>query len=229
MKSTASLKEFDLDAPTLAREARQSFRHQTRCVTALYERSFKPFRIQQKAWKVLVEVVPVITKPQVLDLLGVFTFQVQGDPVEFLEATESSRPQIALDWLARGAAEVAKLHDWPIEPFQDAAAAVVEVDFVNKWPWKASLWNRSRTLSCDIEIEHGLRETKITSNFKNSDGLLIAKSAFCSTPPSEFAFVPLLGKARWLDEWQVELASKDGKQRWRAAATSDSARQAPRG
>ena len=217
MTSNAILKEFDLDAPTLSRESRQSFRHQTRCVTALYERLFRPFRNQQKAWKVLVEVVPVVTKPQVRDLLGALTFQVQGDPAEFLDALEDKKPQMALDWLVSGAAEVAKAHDWPMKPFQDAAAAVIAEDFINKWQWKSNLWNRSKTVCCDIEVEHDLSEAKIGAIFKNSDGLEIGTSALCSASPSEFAFVPLLGKVKWLDERQVELISKDGKHRWLAA------------
>jgi hypothetical protein len=214
MKSNAILKEFDLDAPTLPREARQSFRHQTRCVTALYERVLKPFRNHQKAWKVLVEVVPVVAKHHARELLGVLTIQVQGSSAEFLDASDSIKPQIALDWLASGAVEIAKAHDWPIKPFQDAAAAVIEANFVNKWTWKINFWNKSRTLSCDIEIEHALHEVRIAAIFKNSDGLLVGKSPFCSTSPSEFAFVPLLGKVRWLEDRQVELASKDGKHRW---------------
>lgn len=229
MKSNSIIKEFDLDAPTLSKESRQLFRHQTRCVTALYERMFKPFHIKQKAWKVLVEVVPVITKSHVRDLLGALTLQVQGNPVQFLEATESSRRQIALNWLASGVAEMAKAHDWPLKPFQDAEAAVVAADFINKWTWKSNLWNKSRTLCCDIEVEHNLLETKIAAIFKNSDGMAIGTSVLCSTSPSEFAFVPLLGKARWLDEWQVELVSKDGKHRCLAAPTPDSSPQALRG
>jgi len=229
MRSNTTLTEFDLDAPTLPREVRQSFRYQTRHITSLYERLFKPFRIQEKAWKVLVEIVPVVTKPQVRDLLGVLTFQVRGDPTDFAEAPESSKPKMALDWLASGAIEVAKAHNWSTKPFQDAAAAVVEAEFVNKWLWMTHLWNQSKTLFCDVEVEHGLRETKISAIFKNADGLLIWKSALCSTAPCEFAFVPLLGKACWIDEWQVKLVSKDGKQRWLAAPTPDLPPEASRG
>ena len=216
------LREFDLDAPTLSKEARQSFRHQTRCVTALYERYFKPFPLQKGAWKVLVEVVSVITKHQVRDLLGVLTLQIQGDPVLFLEAAEVMRPKIALDWLTKGVTNLAMVHDWSLKPFQDAADAVVEVKFVNKWVWKTQLWNPMKTFYCEVEIEHGLREARIRALFKNPDALLIEQSDLCFTPPSEFAFVPLLGKVHWIDERQVELISKDGKKRWIAAINIDS-------
>lgn len=219
MTQKAILKEFDLDAPTLPKEARRSFRHQSRCVTALYEQFFKPFRIQGKAWKVLIEVVPVVTKPEVRDLLGVLTLQVQGNPLQFLEASDREKPHIALAWLLSGAGGVAKTLDWPFKQFEDAAASVIEADFVNRWAWKANLWSKSKTLYCDIEVEHGFREVKIAVVFKDSNGLSIGTSNICSTSPSEFAFAPLLGKARWINERQVELVSKDGKQRWIASTT----------
>lgn len=220
------LKEFDLDAPALSKEGRKAFRHQTRSVTALYERLFKPFCITEKAWKILVEVVPDVTKPHVRDLLGVLTLQIAGDPYEFLNADRVNKPRIALDMLARGTQKLARELGWPTKAFDDAAQAVLDQKFVNRWTWKQGLWNKTRSMSCDIEVDHGLEEAKITASFNRADQSHVASVELCLTSPSEFAFIPLLGKARWIDDRIVELISKDGKARWQAIVP-DSVRSTP--
>lgn len=211
------LKEFDLDAPTLSKEDRQVFRWQTRCVTALYERLFSPSRITGKAWKVLIEVVPNVTKPHVRDLLGVLTLQIDGDPSEFLNAKREQKQRIALDLIVRGTKAMAGELEWLTQPFEDAAQAVLEQKFVNRWTWKHGLWNKSRSISCDIEVDHNVEDATITARFNDADQQCLAAISLCSTSPSEFAFVPLLGKARWIDERIVELTSKNENERWLAA------------
>jgi hypothetical protein len=210
------LKEFDLDAPALSKEARKAFRSQTRRVSALYQRLFRPFRINEKAWKALVEVVPEVTKPHVRDLLGVLTLQIEGDTSEFLNADEGRKPHIALELLSRGVQKLATELRWPPKAFEDAAKAVLEQKFINKWTWKQQLWNKGRSLSCKIEIEHGVEAAKIIASFNGAHQQHLGSVELCSASPSEFAFVPLLGKARWIDDRIVELTSKDGKERWQA-------------
>ncbi len=214
------LKEFDLDAPTLSKEDRHTFRNQTRCITALYERLFSPFQIRERAWKMLVEVVPSVTKPHVRDLLGVLTLQINGDPDDFMKADQEGKPHIALDWLRRGGQQVAKELKWPTEPFEEAAQAVLEREFLNTWTWKREIWNKNRSISCDIEVNHGLNEATIIAQFKNAAQRHLASLELCSASPSDFAFVPLLGKARWVDDRTIELTSKDGKKHWRAVITA---------
>jgi len=213
------LKEFDLDAPTLPRDLRQNFRLQTRSVTALCERLFVPFRTNNKSvWKVLVEVVPVITKPGVRDLLGVLTIQIVGVPENFLNAGHGDKSRMALEWLAGGVAEIAKSERWAVKQFEDAFKAVAAAGFINKWQWKRGLWNKGRTTSCDIEVEHAVDAARISAAFYDSDRLPVGEVLLVSTSPSEFAFVPCLGRAKWLDERCLELISKDGEHRWQAVA-----------
>jgi hypothetical protein len=210
------LKEFDLDAPSLPKEVRQAFRSQTRCITALYEKVFKPVGVIEKGWKILIEVVPVITKPHVRDLLGVLTQQVKGDPHAFLNADREKKPHIALEMLTQGTQLLGKELGLPTQAFEDAERQVRQRNFVNKWTWKQGLWNKAHSISCDIEVDHGLDDAKIIACFKSADRRHLASVEICSAPPTEFAFVPLLGKARWIDDRVVELTSQNGNMRWRA-------------
>lgn len=211
------LKEFDLDGPSLQKTERQSFRYQTRSTTALYERMFKPVSqnpVPKKLWKVLVEVVPVITKPSVRDLLGVLTVQTEGDPRQLLEADRAIKPGIALDWLDRGITKIVTEMNWPPQFFAEARAAVIALDFKNKWQWKTKIWNQDNTAFCDIEIEHSVDEARIVASFKSPSGNIIGDRILCTTPPTEFAFVPCLGVVEWLDEKHLRLVSKIRDQKW---------------
>ena len=210
------LKEFDLDAPGLPKEARHSFRLQTRTVTALYERLFKPFRHKGKVWKVLIEVVPAITKPSARDLLGVLTVQLAGNPQGYLLADRNKKQRLTLDWLMAGILKIAHAQNWSTAPFEKAAAAVEAAKFQNTWIWKRPLWNHPKNISAEIVLEHDIDETRINAVFRTSKGELVGSDILCRTQPSEFSFVPCLGKLRWIDDQNLELSAKTGAKTWTA-------------
>lgn len=208
------LKEFDLDAPEMSKWDRHAFRNQTRCVTALFERQFARFHNEQKAWKLLIEIVPSVSRPAILNLTGVLVLQVQGEPAQLLQADSSLKQRMTLDWLVQGAVKIARECDWPEKLFLDAADAVIAAGFKNEWVWKRMLWNKNRTMKAGILVEHDIEEARIFAFCRDRKGQLLDTRLLCSTPPSEFLFVPCLGKARWLSNHRFELSSKLGDAQW---------------
>jgi hypothetical protein len=210
------LKEFDLDAPTLPKEQRMAFRDQTRCVTSLFERHFEQSSVQSSAWKVLIEVVPAVTKPLARDLLGVLVFQIEADAEAMLSLKEEAKRPQALQWLLQGTLEIAKEQGWPEAPFNSAATEVERLGYMNRWNWKQRHWNTSKTIGCDIQIELTCDHALIKALFIRGKDEPVGEALLCSTRPNEFLLANLLGKACWSSESTMELHSKDGSQRWTA-------------
>ncbi len=208
------LREFDLDAPMMTREDRHQFRLASRFVTSNIEQNFDQFSNAVGAWKVLVEVVPAVNRPRTLDLLGVRAIQVIGDAHAYLSAGSSDRAKMALAWFEEGARSVFAELDWPVAPLDDAIQRVVELDFTNVMVWKAKLLNKSRTIKAEIVIEMDDVEARIVAIFRSKADARESRVLLCARQPSEFLFVPCLGKVEWLDDERLQLTSRSGSESW---------------
>lgn len=218
MSSTLKrLKEFDLDAPTLEKEMRHAFRLQTRFLTSNVERRFRPFLNDAGAWKVLVEVVPTVTKGRSRNLLGVLTTQVVGDAAAYTTMRRGERERLALDWLLSGVRKVFLEYGWCTDEIESAVQSVVDEDFRNVMVWKQSVLNASKSASVDVVVESDDEQAKIVAVFRAPGGEQMQASTLCVRPPSEFAFIPCLGKLTWLDDDTVQLTSRSGTESWTAA------------
>lgn len=211
------LKEFDIDAPSLAKEARQIFRLQSRNVTALYEKYFIPPDGTGSFWKLLVEIVTEIKKPTPRDLLGVLTIQIQGEPESFFKAQGLDKKKLVLNWLMEGIRLIALEENWTMEPFEQASKKVLANNFVNRWTWKKPLKNLPKTLTAEIVIEHDIEEARIVAQFRSMNGEICGTELLSSTLPSEFAFIPCLGKLEWLDSNTIRLKAKSSSESWVAS------------
>lgn len=219
MKKNTSrkLKEFDLDAPTLSKIERHSFRMQTRFLTASVERHFRTFSNSTGIWKVLVEVVPSVTRARSIVLLGVLTIQVVGNPGSYLNSKRGERELLALDWLLTGARVGFVEYGWSTELLNEAVAAVIAENFHNAWIWKKSVYNPCRSATVDVVIDHGDTEVKIVAIFRSVGSEKTIVSTLCSTLPTEFSFVPCLGSLKWIDDSTIELRSRSGVDSWTAS------------
>lgn len=210
------LREFDLDAPTLDKEMRHAFRLQTRFLTSNVERKFHPFRNDVGAWKVLVEVVPTITRSRSLNLLGVLTTQVAGDAANYIAMNRGEREQLALNWLLAGVKSVFSEYGWCTDEIETAVQSVVDDGFRNVLVWKAAVLNATKSASADVVVEMNDEQAKIIAVFRTPGSEQVQSSTLCVRPPHEFAFVPCLGKLKWLDDDTVELTSRSGSESWTA-------------
>lgn len=211
------LTEFGLDAPTLPKELRHAFNLSTRFVTSNVERNFPPLLNDQGVWKILVEIVPAIRNEGPINLLGVMAVQVVGDAEGHLKKKRGLREIAAIEWIMRGAGKVFQEFHWQQAPLEAAVQRVVDGNFLNVAPWKRDVKNPLKSASVDILIEMDDEQARIVASFKTLDGTDIRKIALVTCPPSEFLFVPCLGKLRWIDAETVQLTSRKGDKSWTAS------------
>lgn len=210
------LKEFDLDAPTLGKDVRHAFRLQTRFLTSSVEQKFKPFPNDVGAWKVLVEVVPTLTRSRSRNLLGVLTVQVVGDAAGYVKMKRGERGGLALDWLLAGVKGVFSEYGWRTDEIEAAVKRTIGEDYRNTRVWKNGVLNASKSASAEVVVETDDEQAKILVVFRTPGGEVVKASTLCLRPPSEFGFVPCLGNFKWLGDDTVELTSRSGDESWTA-------------
>lgn len=204
------LREFDLDAPES--QDRTRFREQTRCVSELLEHCFGRFETSD-CWKLLVEVVPTVTKTEVRNLLGAYTIQVQGDPRQFLELQPGDKKRSALVHLMEGAKAVCAELEWDLTPFTDAAAKVEEAGFVNTWTWRKPKASPDRKHVAEVLCEHEIDVFCITIIIKDRGGEEVHRECVVEERPNEFLYDKYLGSLKWLSPREVALVGKSGESR----------------
>lgn len=210
------IKEFDLDAPNVQKPKRLQFRNETRCVTALFERCYKPSKETGKPWKILVEVVTKAAGSGYKDLLGVLTTQVESDIDRFLGLDNSDKKPETLELLMRGIGQVASALSLDMMPFETAAAEVEKRGFINEWIWGSEVANSSKTMSAEILVNHDVEAATLSARIRNGSGKVVNVLPLVSDQPNEFIFDEYFGSLSWLDDNTIELASRNGKKRYAA-------------
>ena len=211
------IREFDLDAPEAAKPKRIQFRDQTRCVTALVERCYKRSKETGKPWKILVEVVDRVVRPDCIDLLGVLTIQVPDDVESFLRLENAEKKPKTLDLLMTGVEKVAKARSLDLAPFESAAEEVRRLGFINEWVWKSRVANRSQTMFADIVVNHEIDAATLSARIRDPSGDLVGHFPLVSDRPNEFGFDKYFGTVAWLDDRTIELTSRAGEKRYLAS------------
>lgn len=211
MRRLLRLKEFDLDLPNADRETRHKFRLQSRCVSALYERCFPKMDVAG-GWKVLIECVDRVERPDVRNLLGVFAVQVRFRYEQFLTLEQLQRKKMLLETLHLGALRIAKAQGWAEQPFEMAYQCVVDRDYVNEWTWppkpKVSADRKHQAmLLCSHEMDR-FRAWLVVQDRKGKE---IIRHLAIDEDPDEFLFVPKMGKLIWTSDHSVELIDKNGQ------------------
>jgi hypothetical protein len=210
------IKQFGLHVPTRDIKLRSEFKYQTRYITSSVEREFEPFKNNIGAWKVLVEVVPIITNPRIQNQIGVLTTQVVGDAENYLNLENVEKRTQAVTWLLEGTRKVFDAYGWPIETVESAIQRVIDKDFLNVSVWKKKINNKKSSASVEVIIQLDEKAAEIRALFRTKDDLIMQNVLIFSTLPSEFIYVPCLGKIAWLDERTVQLVSSDETQKWTA-------------
>ena len=211
------LREFALELVDESREARVDFRNQTRCVSALYERTFAGLTTEE-TWKVLVECVPFLAqRERVENPFGVAVVRVAFDWDAFAEASSHQKKELALEALQEGVLAVCAEWGWPTGPFEEAERRVRELRFVNRGIWKKPKSSPNRRLRAEIEYEYELDRFTITMVIRGRDGTEVKRELLVEETPSEFVFDKHLGKLEWLSNSEVVLVPKRGDRALRVA------------
>jgi hypothetical protein len=203
------LKEFDLDMPLADPVYRREFRNQSRSVTALFEKFYKPTTESREYWKILVE-VSKNPQPKIKNLLGVIAVQVSENREDFLHLDPVTKQKEFLNYLMAGINKVTKELQWPNDSFELAREAVLDSKFVNERVWGKPIRNPSKNLAAEIFIQHELTKAIISIRIRDAKKNIIKIKHILESEPNEFAFVRYLGKLNWIDDRNLELINAYG-------------------
>ena len=185
------------------------FRNETRSVLALFERHLKPPRESGNLWKVNINVVENVYRPQPFDVLGVIEVQIEGDCRGFFSLKADEKRRQTLNWLVRGIEIVTKSYGWDIKPYEEARDAVLNLNFVNHWAWrKRAWWRNGRRLVAEVFAEHEIEEIRIYIQLRNRSKEILERVLVVTDMPDEFAFDKYFGSLNWIDDTTVELVTK---------------------
>jgi hypothetical protein len=203
------LREFELDLPDADKNVRANFRKTTRCVSALYERCFPGLDVDG-GWKLLVECVPRVERPNVRNLLGVFALQVQFELQAFSRVSEFEQKKLAVGALHCGAIRIAEIQHWDKAAFDSARDCVVQHAYINEWTLRKPKKSPDRKHQASIFCSHGVARFRAWLVVEDQRGDEVLRQLVIDDEPDEFAFVPKLGELKWQSPDSVTLAGKDG-------------------
>lgn len=194
------------------REKRRSFRLETRCITAMYERLFSPMKTEDSR-KILVECVDHITDARVLNISGVVSVQVEFSHDEFRTANEDEKKRIALHLLMKGIGKAAGDRGWLFEPFRTVATQIEQTGYSNEWVWKQAVPNRVTKYYAEVLCQHHVNSMDISILIRTANGVEVHRELVRSELPDEFAYAKHLGELKWISASEVALINKKGDNR----------------
>lgn len=231
------LKEFDLDLPYIAvedkikflmeeknctrneaskldyeenwKDKRRTFRLETRCMTAMFERILGKVKTDD-SWKILIECVEDTKEQKVLNLSGVLTTQVKFDYKGFIAGDEYQKKQKTLCSLFNGIKIIAKVKGWNTETFRTAYLQIQNNDYSNEWIWKKPVKSPNNRFSAEVFCQHGVKSMDISIIFKDKKGKEIDRKKVISELPDEFAYARHLGELKWVSNSEITLVNKKG-------------------
>lgn len=235
------LKEFDLDLPYVAdeekinsvikekrclrneatkfdyeanwKDKRRSFRLETRCISAMFERIFGKMTTED-CWKILIECVEQVKEERVINLSGVYTVQVKFNYESFLSKNEYQKKQMTLSTLMEGIRVIARIKGWNLEPFEIVYSKICEVDYINEWIWKKTVKSVDKQFSAELLMQHDVKSMDISILIKDKIGTEISRKKVISELPDEFAYSKHLGELKWISNNEVALTNKKGDTKW---------------
>lgn len=232
------LTEFDLDLPYVADEEkiksimnekkcqyhdatkidynlnwkgkRRSFRLETRCVTAMFERLFGKMKTEN-SWKILVECVENITEERILNLSGVVTVQVEFSGFdEFCLISEIEKKRTTLNLLMKGIEKVASNENWDSELFREISSQIEQTGYSNKWVWKKAVKSPEKNYYAEVVCQHNVKSMDISISIRQKNSVEIQRKIVISELPDEFAYAKHLGELKWISDVEVALINKKG-------------------
>lgn len=201
------LKELDLDAPQLTKEARHCFRNEVRCVAAHYF-SFLPSKFEVGAfWKILVECVAEEGPSKIY--MDVMTVKVRFDFQQYEQQTPVNKKKMLLSVLHNAILQLAFEYNWNTSPFQHCFSSVEKDEFQYIWQLKRTKKSRDRKLSASIICHHDIDQFVATLIIQDSNAKELKREVIFTEVPNEFAFEGKLGDFKWLSNTEIEVCAKD--------------------
>lgn len=186
---------------------RRSFRLETRCVTALYERLFGKMKTDD-CWKILIECVENINEERILNLSGVVTAQVEFSIDNFSSLSEYEKKSTTLYLLMKGIERISSSNGWAFEPFREISSQIEQTGYLNEWVWEKAVKSPTKEYYAEVICQHNVCSMDISIMIRKKDGVEIQRNLVIFELPDEFAYSKHLGKLRWLSDNEVALINK---------------------
>lgn len=208
------LREFGIHADARPARGQRPIHDQTRCVLALFERHL-PRVETDGVWKLSVQLSAAPETSDIETQLGVARVPLAVDPGPFYELPVAGKKRLSLELLERGIERARTELGWPAGPFAAAARAVRAANLTNAWCFDPK-WAPGRRFRAYVHCEHEPELFSGELRIESREGAVVARATVLQEIPSEFCFVPRLGKVKWLDRTRVVLLDKRGHATCRA-------------
>ena len=112
------------------KDLRRAFVYESKCMTSMVERLFKPV-VTKDCWKIIVECVDTISNPSIMNLLGVYTVQVLFDFSSYKTLSPLEQKKLLLEALVKGARRVFLELSIPYSLIEDVVNEIEKNDYEN--------------------------------------------------------------------------------------------------
>ncbi|WP_315792603.1 hypothetical protein [Paenibacillus sp. BIC5C1] len=191
---------------------RRSFRLETRCITAMYERLFGKYKTKD-CWKVLIECVDNISDKRIVNDSGVCSVPIQFSLNDFGVKSELEKKKATLRLLMDGIEKLTIYNNWDVKPFREIALQIEQLGYVNEWIWKKTIKSPNKLYNAKVICHHTVESLDIFISIEHPDGTQILLENVISELPDEFAYARHLGELKWLSDFEVALINKKGDEK----------------
>ena len=133
---------------------------------------------------------------------------IQFNYEEFIALDDYNKKKVALELLMQGIRRVASDQGWSMIPFEEAYEEIVEANYVNRWVWQKSAWNKEAKLRARILLCHEVEQIDIYMCIEDRKGNEVYKEKIITEKPDEWEYARYLGSIDWEGNDKVVLRSK---------------------
>ena len=190
------------------KDLRRAFVYESKCMTSMVERLFKPV-VTKDCWKIIVECVETISHPAIINLLGAYTVQVPFVFSSYESLSPLEQKKMLLGALIKGVRRVFLELSIPCSLIEDVVNEIEKNDYENSWEWKRK---KIQSTTYSIQVEHQLDKVDLFWKIAHKDKSI--RQLIQSCPAHEMDYGAKLGKLEtkgnflYLFDKQNEVVSK---------------------
>ena len=190
------------------KDLRRAFVYESKCMTSMVERLFKPV-VTKDCWKIIVECVETISHPAIINLLGAYTVQVPFVFSSYESLSPLEQKKMLLGALIKGVRRVFLELSIPCSLIEDVVNEIEKNDYENSWEWKRK---KIQSTIFSIQVEHQLDKVDLFWKIEHKDKSI--RQLIQSCPAHEMDYGAKLGKLEtkgnflYLFDKQNEVVSK---------------------
>ena len=147
------------------KDLRRAFVYESKCMTSMVERLFKPV-VTKDCWKIIVECVDTISNPAIKNLLGVYTVQVLFDFSSYKTLSPLEQKKLLLEALVKGVKRVFQELSIPCSLIADVVNEIEKNDYENSWEWRRK---KIQSTIFSIQVEHQLDKVDLFWKIEHKD------------------------------------------------------------